>query len=68
VSVGGRLEAIEVVLPDVVFGTRNDRVSVLMVKAPASDALPGIDGVVGLTPLKAHRIHFDFVAKRLSWE
>jgi predicted aspartyl protease len=68
VSVGGRLKAIEVVLPDVVFGTRNDKVSVLMVKAPASDALPGIDGVVGLRPLKARRIHFDFVAKRLSWE
>jgi hypothetical protein len=28
----------------------------------------GIDGLVGLAPLKARRAHFDFVAKRLSWE
>jgi predicted aspartyl protease len=66
--IGPRLGALKVVLPDVVFGTRNERVSVLIVEAPPSDALSGIDGLVGLTPLKVHRIHFDFVAKRLSWE
>ena len=68
VSVGGRLQAKQAVLPDVVFGTRNGEVSVLLVKAPPPDTLPGIDGLVGLAPLKARRVHFDFVAKRLSWE
>jgi len=68
VSIGGRLQAKQVVIPDVVFGAKNGEASALLVKAPAPDRLPGIDGVVGLTPLKARRIHFDFVGKRLSWE
>jgi len=68
VSIGGRLQAKQAVLPDVVFGVRNREVSVLLMKAPPPDILPGIDGVVGLAPLKARRVHFDFVGKRLSWE
>jgi predicted aspartyl protease len=68
VSIGGRLQAKQAVLPDVVFGARNGEVSVLLVKAPPPDTLPGIDGIVGLAPLKARRVYFDFVGKRLSWE
>jgi len=68
VSIGGRLKAKQVLLPDVVFGARNGEVSVLLVKAPSPDILPGIDGIVGLAPLKAHRVNFDFVAKAVSWE
>jgi len=68
VSVGGRLQAKQAVLPDVVFGARNGEVSVLLMKAPPPDALSGIDGIVGLAPLKAHRINFDFVGKNLTWE
>ena len=68
VNIGGRLQAKQAVLPDVVFGARNGEVSVLLVKAPPPDTLPGIDGVVGLAPLKAHRINFDFVNKTLTWE
>jgi predicted aspartyl protease len=68
VTIGGRLQAKQAVLPDVVFGARNGEVSVLLVKAPPPDTLPGIDGIVGLAPLKARRVHFDFVGKRLSWE
>jgi predicted aspartyl protease len=67
VSIGGRLQvqAKQVLIPDVVFGAKNGEVSVLLVKAPPADELPGIDGVVGLTPLKARRIQFDFVG---NWE
>jgi predicted aspartyl protease len=68
VSMGEWLQAKQMVLPDVVLGARKGEVSVLLVKAPPPDRLPGIDGVVGLTPLKAHRVQFDFVGKRLSWE
>jgi predicted aspartyl protease len=68
VSIGGRLKAKQVLLQDVVFGARNGEVSVLLVEASPPDTLPGIDGVVGLTPLKAHRVRFDFVGKRVSWE
>src|SRR5215469_3054829 len=68
VIIGARLPAKQAVLPDVVLGARNGEVSVLLVKAPPPDALPGIDGIVGLAPLKARRVHFDFGGKRLSWE
>jgi predicted aspartyl protease len=68
VSIGGRLQAKHAVLPDVVFGARNEEVSVLLVKAPPPDAISGIDGIVGLAPLKARRINFDFVGKTLTWE
>ena len=68
VNVGGQLQAKQATLPDVVFGARNGDVSVLFVTAPAPDALSEIDGIVGLAPLKARRVYFDFAAKRLSWE
>ena len=68
VTIGGRLQAKQAVLPDVVLGGRNEEISVLLVKAPPLDILPGIDGIVGLAPLKARRVHFDFVGRRLSWE
>jgi predicted aspartyl protease len=68
VSIGGRLQGKQVVLPDVEFGERNGEVSVLLAKAPPSEMLPGIDGIVGLAPLKARRVHFDFGGKRLTWE
>jgi predicted aspartyl protease len=68
VSIGGRLQAKQAVLPDVVLGARNGEASVLLMKAPPPDILPGIDGVVGLAPLRARRVHFDFVERRLSWE
>lgn len=68
VSLGGTLQGKHAVLPDVVFGRRNDNISVLLMQAPPPDTLPGIDGIVGLTPLKAHKVRFDFVAKRVSWK
>jgi len=68
VSVGGQLQAKQAVLPDVVFGARNGDVPVLFVTSPTPDALSEIDGIVGLAPLNARRVHFDFVGKRLSWE
>jgi hypothetical protein len=29
--------------------------------------LPGIDGIVGIAPPKAHPVDFDFSSKTLSW-
>ena len=66
-SLGGTLQGKQAVLPDVVFGRRNDNISVLLMQAPPPNTLPGIDGIVGLTLLKAHKVRFDFVAKRVSW-
>jgi len=68
VSMGGRLRAKQAVLPDVVIGARNGEVSVLLVDGPPPETLRGIDGIMGLAVLKARRVHFDFVEKRVSWE
>jgi predicted aspartyl protease len=68
VTVGASLAAIQVELPDVAFGTRTDVVTALLVKGPPPDTLPDMVGVVGLTPLKARRVRFDFGNKKLTWE
>jgi predicted aspartyl protease len=68
VIIGRWLQAKQVVLPDVVVGARNGEVSGFLVKAPPPDTIPEIDGILGLATLKARRVDFDFVAKRLTWE
>lgn len=68
VLVGDRLKATRVLIPDVVLGSKNEELSVLLVDAPPEYTLPGIDGIVGLTALRARRIHFNFVERTLSWE
>jgi hypothetical protein len=68
VSMVGRMQAKQVILPDLLFGKANRDVSTLLLPAPGAGMLPGVDGVVGLPALQAHRIHFDFVARTLRWE
>ncbi len=68
VTMGGRVQAKQATLPDVLFGKTNRDVSVLFVPAPAANILPGIDGIVGIAALKARRVHFDFPGKTLSWD
>jgi predicted aspartyl protease len=67
-SMGGRVQVKQAVLPDVAVGNKNREVPVVFMPAPAEDALPGIDGLVGVAALQARRVHFDFSAKSLSWE
>jgi predicted aspartyl protease len=67
-TMGGRLAVKQATLPDVVFGTRNRQVPVLLMPSPGADMLPGIDGIVGIAALQARRVHFDFSSKTLSWE
>ena len=67
-SMGGRLQLKQAILPDVVLGKRSREVPVELLPAPAEDALPGIDGIVGVAALQARRVHFDFSEKTLSWE
>jgi predicted aspartyl protease len=67
-AMGGRMRAKQVTIPDVVFGKTNRDVSVLLVCSPARDILPGIDGIIGIAALKAHRINFDFTGRTLSWD
>jgi predicted aspartyl protease len=67
-TMGGRTHVKQGTLPDVVFGHRTREVPVLLLPSPAADTLPGIDGIVGISALQAHRVHFDFSSKTLSWE
>jgi predicted aspartyl protease len=67
-TLGGRVPARQATLPDVVLGNRNRELPVVFLPAPAEDALPGIDGIVGVAALQAHRVRFDFSRRTLSWE
>jgi hypothetical protein len=67
-SMGGRLQVKQAVLPDVLLGNRSRELPVVFLPAPAEDASPGIDGIVGLAALQARRVHFDFPGQTLSWE
>jgi len=67
-TMGGRVQVKQATLPDVLFGTRNREVPVLLLPSPGADMLPGIDGIVGVAALQAHRVHLDFSRKTLSWE
>jgi predicted aspartyl protease len=64
----GRVRVKQAALPDVVLGTRKGEIPVVFLPAPAENVLPAIDGVAGVAALHAHRVHFDFSRKTLSWE
>lgn len=68
VTLGNRLHGKRTTLHGVRIGQRSKDFSVLLTKAPAPDMLPGIDGVVGVGPLSARRVNFDFFKGTLSWE
>ncbi len=67
-SMGGRVRVKQTILPDVVLGKRNHDVPVVFLPVPREDALPGIDGIVGVATLQARRVHFDFSQKSVTWE
>ena len=67
-TMGRQLPAKQATLPDVVIGNRNREIAVVLLPSPAAEMLPGIDGIVGIAALQAHRVHFDFSAKILTWE
>ena len=68
VTLGERLHAKATNLRGVAIGATNRDVSVLLAQAPPPEILPGIDGVVGISALKARRVHFNFTERTLSWE
>jgi predicted aspartyl protease len=67
-TMGGRVPVKQATLPDVRFGNRNREVQVAFLPSPAEGTLPGIDGIVGIGALQAHRVHFDFSRMTLTWE
>jgi predicted aspartyl protease len=67
-TMGGRMQVKRATLPDVIIGNRNRQVPVVFLQSPAAGTLPGIDGIVGIAALQAHRVHFDFSRRKLTWE
>jgi predicted aspartyl protease len=67
-TMGGRMQAKQATLPDVVVGNRNREVPVVFLPSPAAGTLPGIDGILGISALQARRVHFDFSRRTLTWE
>ncbi len=67
-TMGGRVPAKQAILPDVALGKRTREVPVVLLPSPAPEMLPGIDGIMGVAALQAHRVHFDFSRKTTSWE
>jgi predicted aspartyl protease len=67
-AMGSRIQAKQATLPDVLFGKTNRDVAVLLVPSPSPEMLPGIDGIIGITALQAHRINFDFSVRTLDWQ
>jgi predicted aspartyl protease len=68
VTMGGRLHAKQVTLHGIAIGPTDKEVSVLLMKSPPPDMLPGIVGIVGIAALNARRVNFDFARGTLSWE
>lgn len=68
VTMGGRLQAKRVTLHGISIGRKNKDVSVLLMKSPPPDMLPGIVGIVGIAALKARLVNLDFARGTLSWE
>jgi hypothetical protein len=68
VTMGGRLHAKQVTLHGVAIGPTDKDVSVLLMKSPPPDMLPGIVGIVGIAALNARRVNIDFARGTLSWE
>lgn len=67
-AMGGRVQAKQASIPDVLFGKTNREVTALLMTSPAPEMLPDIDGIMGIAALKAHRINFDFSARILDWQ
>jgi predicted aspartyl protease len=68
VTMGGRLQARQVTLHGIAIGPTNKDVSVLLMKSPPPDMLPGIVGILGIAALNARLVNFDFGKGTLSWE
>jgi len=64
----GRLQTTQVKLPGVRMGGQETIETVFLTAGPDPGGLPGVDGYLGITSLKAKRVEFDFAARLLRWE
>lgn len=64
----GRLQTTQVKLPGVRLGGQETIATVFLTEGPDPGGLPGVDGYLGISALKAKRVEFDFAARLLRWE
>lgn len=67
-SLEGRVASKMASLPATELGTAEIKRTAFLVNGPDKNTLPGVDGYLGITALKAHRVTFDFNARQLRWE
>lgn len=63
----GRLQTTQVKLPGVRLGGQ-EQIATVFIADAGSSGLPGVDGYLGISALKAKRVEFDFAARVLRWE
>jgi predicted aspartyl protease len=68
VDIGRRLRVKQLVIPSARLGTSELDSKVWLVKGPPENVLPGIDGFLGISSLKARWIRFNFATNTLSWQ
>ncbi len=68
VLIGKTMKANQVQIPDLIVKSRNINTPVLLVNSSVPAALSDIDGVIGPSVLKAHKLHFDLRHRTVEWE
>ena len=67
VTIGRRMNAKLVTLPEMRLGPTVMDGRVLLIKGPPGNMLDGLDGAIGIAPFHPTRIAFDFASKTLRW-
>ena len=68
VTIGRRMNAKLVTLPEMRVGPKVMDRQVLLIKGPPGNMLDGLDGAIGIAPFHPKRIAFDFASKTLRWD
>jgi predicted aspartyl protease len=68
VTIGRRMNAKLVTLPEMRLGPTVMDGRVLLMEGPPGKTLEGIDGYIGIAPFHPARIAFDFASKTLRWD
>jgi predicted aspartyl protease len=68
VTIGRRINAKLVTLPEMRLGPTVMDGRVLLMEGPPGKTLEGIDGFIGIAPFHPARIAFDFASKTLRWD
>jgi predicted aspartyl protease len=67
-SIRAEMRVKRVSLPGVRLGPTVRDHEVFLMKSPPDDVMAGIDGILGLGPLKARRVYLNFETNTLKWE